>query len=337
MARPTVLRRAPTVHVIPRALLALALIAGAGTRAGAAPAAAPPAPGAAGVGNVDEARQRFRRGVELHAEGDLEGALVEFLRAYELSPSYKILYNVAQIAYQRQDYVTALRYFTRYLNEGGADVPRPRRNEVEDEIARLRLRTGWLDVHVPEPGAELIVDEVSVGTTPLPAPVAVNLGRRRVEIAFPNGERRVRVVDVAGGETVIVSFAAVPPPRLAPLASTAAAAPAPTLLLAGAPEAPARPPRRAPPRSSHWLGWTAAGVLAAAAGTTGALAMLESRDLEHERDTFPASADTLNRTHRDMRILALTTDGLAIGSALVAALTLYFTVRTPTGGDRAAE
>src|SRR5262249_13662226 len=68
---------------------------------------------------VEDAQAAFRAGVDLYTAGDYPAALEEFERAYRLAPTYKILFNLAQVAYQRRDYVLASRYFNRYLDEGG--------------------------------------------------------------------------------------------------------------------------------------------------------------------------------------------------------------------------
>ena len=79
---------------------------------------------------LDDAQRRFQRGVELYKEGDFGGALVEFKRAYELVPSYKILYNLGQVSYQRHDYASALRYFRQYLGEGDQAIAVDRQAQV---------------------------------------------------------------------------------------------------------------------------------------------------------------------------------------------------------------
>jgi len=63
------------------------------------------------AGNVEEATQRFKRGLELYEEQDFPNALIEFRRAYELQPSYKILYNLGQVCFQLTEYACALRNF----------------------------------------------------------------------------------------------------------------------------------------------------------------------------------------------------------------------------------
>src|SRR5512145_1254691 len=46
---------------------------------------------------VEEASQRFQRAVKLYRERSFDAALAEFNRAYELSPDYRVLYNLGQV------------------------------------------------------------------------------------------------------------------------------------------------------------------------------------------------------------------------------------------------
>src|SRR5690349_11541014 len=81
------------------------------------PGVAGPVP-PANPANSDEAQMRFKRGLELYDEQDFQNALIEFRRAYELQPTYKILYNLGQVCYQLTEYACALRNFEKYLKEG---------------------------------------------------------------------------------------------------------------------------------------------------------------------------------------------------------------------------
>ncbi|RYE85226.1 MAG: hypothetical protein EOO75_17190, partial [Myxococcales bacterium] len=115
------LRRGPVRRLVSSAVLASLT----GLTLVGAPRPAHAAPNEA----QEEGRQRFKRGVEFFKEGDYNAALVEFRRAYEVAPSYRILYNLGQTSYELQDYAGALTAFTRYLKEGGAEVDAARRAE----------------------------------------------------------------------------------------------------------------------------------------------------------------------------------------------------------------
>src|SRR5262249_56444174 len=123
-----------------------------------------------------------RHGIDLYKAGDFGAALAEFKRAYDLVPSYKILYNLGQVSYQRHDYAAALRYFRQYLADGDDTVPDDRRHEVSGAIVDLEQRVGRLQIESGDEGAEVFVDDVLIGTTPLGALTGVNAGRRKVDV-----------------------------------------------------------------------------------------------------------------------------------------------------------
>ncbi|HWE28509.1 MAG TPA: hypothetical protein VHB97_10930, partial [Polyangia bacterium] len=47
-----------------------------------------------------EAGRHFQRGVDLYADGDFRGALVEFKKAYTVWPRANVLYDIGQTEYQ---------------------------------------------------------------------------------------------------------------------------------------------------------------------------------------------------------------------------------------------
>src|SRR5205823_3161495 len=71
--------------------------------------------------NMDEGRKHFQAGVQFYKEGDFRAALIEFKRAYESAPNYKVLYNLGQTNLELQDYAQALTSFQKYLTDGGKD------------------------------------------------------------------------------------------------------------------------------------------------------------------------------------------------------------------------
>ena len=299
---------------------------------------------------LDDAQRRFQRGVELYKEGDFGGAFVEFKRAYDLVPSYKILYNLGQVSYQRHDYASALRYFRQYLGEGDAAISVDRQREVAAEITKLAPRVGSVEVQALEEGVEVLVDDVLMGTTPI-GTVIVNVGRRKVDLVARGGEHATRVVEVAGGEIVRVTF-----PRLAPQPTAAAvpAEPAPTrpttdvvvtpwpaaaaagpVMVVPAP-APATStavpllvsPPPSPKTTFPWKSWTVTGLLAAGAATTGVLAIVSSRELDAQLVKFPLDPVEVDYYDRRTRGFALATDGLLIGTSIMTAVSLYLTFRS---------
>ena len=95
--------------------------------------AAEPAPEASEQRKEVEAR--YKRALELFNDGSYDAARLELKRAYELAPTYRILYNIALVNVELNDYAGALDAFERYLSEGS-----PRLHHVAKVTASLASR-----------------------------------------------------------------------------------------------------------------------------------------------------------------------------------------------------
>src|SRR5689334_17881077 len=104
------------------------------------------------------ARTHFERGVERYSEGNYDAALAELQRSYELSPVYKLLFNLAQVQTERHDYAAAFELFTEYLRSGGSAIAPERMHDVEQELLILRQRTGEIYVDADIAGARIFVN-----------------------------------------------------------------------------------------------------------------------------------------------------------------------------------
>jgi len=154
--------------------------------------------------STTRARRHFQNGVEYYRDGDLEGALVEFKRAMDAQPNYKLLFNLGQVSQELRDYPGAQDYFERYLAEGGDEVSDERRRLVESELEKLAGRIATLTLTCNLADTEFFVDDVSVGSAPLPGPVKVSAGQRRIVATHAGRTSLSRVIDVAGREALMV-------------------------------------------------------------------------------------------------------------------------------------
>lgn len=153
---------------------------------------------------LNKARSHFEQGVEFYEEGDYRAALIELQRAYELHRTYKLLYNLGQVAYELRDYAGAERFFRDYLAKGGEELSPERRREVKQELARLRSRLASLRVNTSQPGATIRVDDhLVVHPEGL---VRVSAGRRVIRAEASGFAPVERVVDVTGGEELTVDL-----------------------------------------------------------------------------------------------------------------------------------
>jgi hypothetical protein len=257
-----------------------------------------------------EASARFKRGTELFKEENYEAALVEFRRSYELTDEYRVLYNIAQVCYQLRDYVCAARSFESYLVRGGDELTPERQREVGEELVRLRGRIGTLEVVTSPPGADVTIDNVARGKTPLDHPVALSAGKHHVNVSLAGKIPVTRDVEIAGAETRSLR-----------------------LELADASVVIVRPPETATP--SKWttlsfVGLAAAGVLTVGAGVTGILALDASSELSTLRYVGEPTDEATSQRSRVVTFRTMS-DVLAIGAVGVLATTLILTLtRDPT-------
>ncbi len=243
------------------------------------------------------ASTHFRRGVELFEEEAFRSALVEFERANELAPDYRVLYNIGQTQLRVQDYLGAIWSYERYLSEGKDAIAPDRRAQVEQTLAALRERVGTIHVTVNIAGADVFLDDVKVGTSPLRAPLSANVGRYRVLARAAEGASDARMVDVVGGESASVSLQLVP----------------------SALGAPARGPGLSPRRKAAIASWSVGALVLVGSAVTGALAVRADHDLDELLKEAGASHRAVSDKRDTVRTLALGTD-LAIGTAAAAAL-----------------
>jgi hypothetical protein len=305
-------------HVV-RGILVLAIVSAGVARA--EPAAKPP-----GADAEAQARQCFQRGLDLFDENDLDGAVVEFRRAYELAANYRILYNLGQVAAERHDYARAMDFFTRYLADGAEAIPADRRRAVEDELAKLRQRVGRIEVVATAPASEryeILIDDEPVGWVPLEGPITVNLGRRRVALRGKDGPVEARQVEVPSGELVRVELKA-PHTGRARRAYSSASSPTSTgALMTTTPSGAGT----ATTGTGVWVAWVATGLCGAGALTSGLLANRWDRDLRDQRASYPVTRDQLASQQSKVRTAGWVTDGLIVGTAVLAAVSLTLTFR----------
>src|SRR5687767_9289321 len=69
-----------------------------------------------------EAERHFRLGVTLYEEQKYAEALVEFQRAYEISPHPAVLYNLGATHRELSHYDESIQHYERFLKEGPGKV-----------------------------------------------------------------------------------------------------------------------------------------------------------------------------------------------------------------------
>jgi tetratricopeptide (TPR) repeat protein len=284
--------------------------------------------GAAAQGAQD-AGAHFDRGVSFFKDGDYTAAMVEFKKAYEIDPNYRVLYNLGQTSRELRDYASALRSFERYLEEGANKIDAERRKRVESWVVELRGKIGNVTLATNVDGAEVSIDDVPVGTTPLDKAVVVNAGRRKLSLVKSGYTPRTQYVDVAGTEAKSIRLDLVP--------LTAAAAEGPRAKpddRAPAPPPPAREPRGT---ARPWVMLGVTGAVGVAAVVVGGIALSKKSDFEDALEGYPTTAESVEDTRDGARAFAAAADVLtavAVASG-VATIVLFATDRSSSASAAA--
>jgi hypothetical protein len=247
-----------------------------------------------------EASEHFRRGVELYQERAFRGALAEFERAYQIAPDYRLRYNIAQTRLELQDYLGATQGYELYLQEGGAEIPSERREEVELALSAMRERVGRVSIRVNREGAEVFIDDVSVGKSPLAPTLPINVGQHRVLARGDDGVEVASVVQIAGGDVAEVELTL----RAKEVQVVHDSSPTDTGLST---------------RKKYMFVSGSVGVAALIGATVVAvLANGKSNDLDKALDARPNDEDKVQSLRDSTRTLARTTD--ALGGIAIAGL-----------------
>jgi len=308
-------------------LLVLALASGSATAL--ADSTSPSSPSA---NATTEARERFQRGVVLYREGSFDAALAEFRRAYELSPNYRVLYNLGQVQVERHDSVAALDSFTQYLQQGGSEIDPERKAQVERDMSMLRGRVAEITVTSNVPGARLSVDGVEVGTLPLTTPLLVNSGIRQIQLEKSGYRSTSRSLTIAGAQPLQVRLNLEPSSE-----QPSSASPARAGASMGAAESGPQATAGAPARSlstPFWVSAVATGLFAGTAVTFGILAEQRDQKLDDRLNQFPTDEQAVADARSSLKRDAALTD-VFMGASLVAGLaTVYFGLTSPSTGER---
>ncbi len=145
-------------------------------------ATAEPSPPPLAQSLTGQAKSDYEAGKILYADGDYAGALVKFAAAHEQSHDARLLWNMGACEKNLRHYARVLALVRRYVAEGGPLITDQDRAEARELISTVEAFTAALTVTVQEPGATVIIDDEAVGLSPLPAPVIVDLGTRKLRV-----------------------------------------------------------------------------------------------------------------------------------------------------------
>jgi PEGA domain-containing protein len=172
----------------------------------AAHAAASHAPVPLGKSLTGAAKDAFDSAQVLVSNGDFLGAYAKFGQAYDLSKDPRLLFNMAVCLRNQHDYAGMQALLVRYKNEAAQTISPREKSEVDSALATIQNLVGAVKVSVSEAGAALTVDGNAAGTTPIDAPISLNLGKHTFSVSKDGFEPVKQELDVAGGSETPLSI-----------------------------------------------------------------------------------------------------------------------------------
>ena len=178
---------------------------------------------------LDRAEELFRAGNRAFAVGDYQAAFTQYREAWSLRKSFDIACNLGRTEAE----IGLARDATEHLDDCLRTFSVSSRNEMKDAnrrfrelFNRVRAEVGALDVESRPSGAEITVDGVVYGVTPLGRQLFVDPGERRVRARLRGYDSQEVVVSVAAGGSAQVRLElSVSPPQAPKAAAVVAAEP----------------------------------------------------------------------------------------------------------------
>jgi hypothetical protein len=163
-------------------------------------------PASLSEGLTGDAKAAYAAGILLFKNGDAEGALTKFRRAFELSRDVRLLWNMSICEKTLRHYGKAYALLSRYLKDGGATLPADDVNAAKDALVALRSFYSLVTPRVQPAGARLFVDGEAVGVAPFAEGIAVDLGRHLLRAEAPGYEAAEQPIEVPGATDLVVTF-----------------------------------------------------------------------------------------------------------------------------------
>ncbi len=266
------------------------------------------------------ASTHFNRGVQLYRAKSFDGALAEFKRAYELTPSSKVLFNIGQLQFELHEWSASLRTLEQYLAESGDAVPADRKATVTQLIEKAKEFVGHIVITVEHQG-DVTLDEASIGTGPFSKKdITVDPGKHRLTYTPPTGGLVVKSLEIASGDRALIELA--PPP---PVVDT----PPPVVYQKPVVQSPPPKPLGPPPsRTPAWIALGTTGILAAGTVTTAIFANGAQKALDRQLGDIPLDDGNVRGRRRDVKTASLATDILGASTIVGGIITTYLFIST---------
>lgn len=140
----------------------------------------------------------------LYQDGDFASALVKFESAFGASKNPLLMWNMAVCEKSLRHYAKMLGLLERYRVEARDKLTEADLKEVDGLVESVKALVSPLDLTSNEASAELLVDGLSVGTTPLAKKPLVDVGEHAITLKKKGFRERTERVKVAGGAPLVL-------------------------------------------------------------------------------------------------------------------------------------
>jgi hypothetical protein len=145
-----------------------------------------------------DARTDYDAAKLLFEDGDFAGAASKFRQAYDRAHDPRLLWNIAVCEKGLRHYARVQKLTQRYLEEG-RDLLSPEQTKAARDLAEaVKTFVGTLKISA-EPGVTILIDGEPAGTTPIAAPILLDLGAHKLTAEKEGKKPFTASVDIAGG------------------------------------------------------------------------------------------------------------------------------------------
>lgn len=242
---------------------------------------------------MEEAEGHYR-------EGRVVEALLRYREAWKLEHAHDLACNIGRLEREVGNSLEAVQFLARCVKRAPLAVTPEEQRRQEDERREFEAARGevvTLVIDVSRPGAEVRLDGVPLGRSPLPEPVFVAPGRHRISAVLQGHAPMEATIEAKKGDSRVVKLSVPPEVKV------------PGLL---APQAPSRPPSA--PQSGIPPLVIGGGLLAGGSATMGVVlvAMAGSMDEVHKgqiHDVRSGAENTCASSPSDPRCGGITSAG----------------------------
>ena len=149
----------------------------------------------------EEAKKHWDTAVALYQRGQWDGARTSFNAAFDASKNPRVLFNVAVCEKNLGRYARAIDVFKKELAEGKGQLSAEEEADVKAQISGLEQFVATVTIDVTEAGADVFVDDVKVGVSPLPGPVSVSVGERHIRVSKVGFADARETIELKAGAT----------------------------------------------------------------------------------------------------------------------------------------